>query len=1124
MDFLFLEGEWAEYLDSVASLLESKDGAEIGSERMIGLELNRGHAELKLGLGRKAVASADRALNASPASLSLSLKAFLLKAKSWLLLGNSSNVAIALREANDILKDHIGVDSFLLEEMRAVMAALEDVSPKHAQEIRKFEGGGSLLTVRGSDVQQSVTDPQVTTEELRAGLGRKSSRGRDVEATRNEAQASCTTMEEKRENLGQMNINVNRKPPPPPYGDDAVLNEDQGNRRAILESAASDQGEKEVTLDFDYSSELINERRGSVSRELLKSVFDELIRNFGQPVDTDILAQARGSLAHASGDDLVDSLIALGYLQVNTGNLDVACEIFQLLLGYKYNLTACHMAIGSVRAMQRNYGAAVMSFDMAIDLCPDSYDAWKRRGQTRAAKGELEKGFTDLLKSKKLFFAKIEGGEPSLKSEYVKEEQADIAYQLGIVCHQVKNFRDALQYFVEAKENGLESPQLLNFMGMCEGQLGDVSASLSYHEECRALAPSFKECVLNMAQMLKEQGKFSESEKLFTEAIQLHHEQQNKTSSTPSAPDDGANICDPSSSKSYEERIGTAFKYRAQLYYGAGHRIAAIKDYEAALHNFTRARKSETVNAMEQETRILLAVARQAIGDLRGAVDDFNVVLREDKESYCIFLREILIKMAALMCEPLSFTRISSSSPDAQNSPYVKLGACKKANRGVFLIESGVHVEEANAAPALASFYAHSEQNGIFPREVAARLLQAVSKVGQALFLHCPGFLHNSIQERQFGLAVLYVSTAFRKEVDSGKQVLSMDEAAGRQGSAGMNWRKVFDQAVRWRQVSEPLDPVWWIDGMPSREFTEGFGLQTPIVSGQLNTVRYYSYFDKAFSTMKRIMTEKGYYDAMGEQLLILSKLSESEQNVVCKASTLDELHAAVGTDFFVIVPCSLSGKDEPQDGTRLTLVKDFDPPGYQFTIRTPGTPERWKSFDSEMESQFQVAVQAIAQTPRACEIHEPVLTAALSIFYYWVIFGPLSRGTAATGYVALHAILAAAGLSVSSRTGTGLPPGKQLDWEAILAPNKQAFLDLALSWYLPEIEKATFITTEPIEACACCDVATEENRWKAWGEALESSVSINSRALSQWRWVGLHTGDLHRVKTGCDMLSVLNS
>ena len=76
MDFLFLEGEWAEYLDSVASLLESKDGAEIGSERMIGLELNRGHAELKLGLGRKAVASAERALNASPASLSLSLKAF----------------------------------------------------------------------------------------------------------------------------------------------------------------------------------------------------------------------------------------------------------------------------------------------------------------------------------------------------------------------------------------------------------------------------------------------------------------------------------------------------------------------------------------------------------------------------------------------------------------------------------------------------------------------------------------------------------------------------------------------------------------------------------------------------------------------------------------------------------------------------------------------------------------------------------------------------------------------------------------------------------------------------------------------------------------------------------------
>ena len=42
-------------------------------------------------------------------------------------------------------------------------------------------------------------------------------------------------------------------------------------------------------------------------------------------------------------------------------------------------------------------------------------------------------------------------------------------------------------------------------------------------------------------------------------------------------------------------------------------------------------------------------------------------------------------------------------------------------------------------------------------------------------------------------------------------------------------WRDLFDVGVRWRQISEPNDPVWWIDRFPSQAFEDGFGLQTPI-------------------------------------------------------------------------------------------------------------------------------------------------------------------------------------------------------------------------------------------------------------------------------------------------------
>jgi len=52
------------------------------------------------------------------------------------------------------------------------------------------------------------------------------------------------------------------------------------------------------------------------------------------------------------------------------------------------------------------------------------------------------------------------------------------------------------------------------------------------------------------------------------------------------------------------------------------------------------------------------------------------------------------------------------------------------------------------------------------------------------------------------------------------------------------DWRDAFDVVVRWRQLSEPNDPVWWIDRLSPEAFQEGFGLQTPLVNGQLKVMQ----------------------------------------------------------------------------------------------------------------------------------------------------------------------------------------------------------------------------------------------------------------------------------------------
>lgn len=66
-----------------------------------------------------------------------------------------------------------------------------------------------------------------------------------------------------------------------------------------------------------------------------------------------------------------------------------------------------------------------------------------------------------------------------------------------------------------------------------------------------------------------------------------------------------------------------------------------------------------------------------------------------------------------------------------------------------------------------------------------------------------------------------------------------------------------------------------------------------------------------------------------------------------------------------------------------------------------------------------------------------------LQIFYYWVNFGPLSRGSAACGYVVLAGLMAAMGWKIVEP----LPPNVQMDWEAILRPTPEDFLAIARPW-----------------------------------------------------------------------------
>ena len=129
---------------------------------------------------------------------------------------------------------------------------------------------------------------------------------------------------------------------------------------------------------------------------------------------------------------------------------------------------------------------------------------------------------------------------------------------------------------------------------------------------------------------------------------------------------------------------------------------------------------------------------------------------------------------------------------------------------------------------------------------------------------------------------------------------------------------------------------------------------------------------------------------------------------------------------------------------------------GLEFSICHSSTPDRFRQYETELSFVFDKIVNSLVKLrslERECtvdmtdEVHittkieetkEIIFRTALELFYYWVNFAPLTRGTSATGYASLTTII----LLVNWEILSPLPHLIQLDWEAILSPTVNAFIE----------------------------------------------------------------------------------
>eukprot|EP00261_Vitis_vinifera_P021485 XP_010652744.1 PREDICTED: suppressor of RPS4-RLD 1 isoform X3 [Vitis vinifera] len=726
----------------------------------------------------------------------------------------------------------------------------------------------------------------------------------------------------------------------------------------------------------------------------------------------------------------VDFRLSRGIAQVNEGNYSNAISIFDQILKEDPTYPEALVGRGTAYAFQRELSSAIADFTKAIESNPSACEAWKRRGQARAALGESSEAIEDLTKALEF--------EPN---------STDILHERGIVNFKFKDFNAAVEDLSACVQLDKENKSAYTYLGLALSSIGEYKRAEEAHMKSIQLDQNFLEGWAHLTQFYQDLANPTKALECIERVLQI------------------------------DEGFAKAYHLRGLLRHGMGEHKKAITDLSIGLG----------IENSNIECLYLRASCYHAIGEYGEAIKDYDKALTLELDSMEKFVLQCLAfyqKELALYAASKMNVEFCWFDIDRDINPLFKEYWCKRLHPK--------HVSENVFRQPSLKKNKHRKQDFAVTKQKAA-LLHAADSIGKKIQYNCPGFLPNRRQHRMAGLAAIEiaqkVSKAWRSlQVERNRNTSKHGKKARRKekintpslnrGGAGcstssssetstsysitedrssgrpmMSWHDVYSLAVKWRQISEPCDPVVWVNKL-SEEFNSGFGSHTPLILGQAKVVRYFPNYQRTLDVAKTVMKEKRYVHNKADDIMYLSEDGKLQE--IMHAESCSDLYKIVGEDFWLATWCNSTAIEGKRlEGTRITLLK-MGEHGFDFAIRTPCTPSRWDDFDTEMAVAWDALCNAYCGEKTYgstnFDMLENVRDAILRMTYYWYNFMPLSRGTAAVGFVVLLGLFLAANMEF---TGS-IPKDFQVDWEAILNLEPDSFLDSVKSWLYPSLKVTT--------------------------------------------------------------------
>ncbi|XP_043551346.1 tetratricopeptide repeat protein 13 isoform X1 [Chiloscyllium plagiosum] len=316
-------------------------------------------------------------------------------------------------------------------------------------------------------------------------------------------------------------------------------------------------------------------------------------------------------------------------------------------------------------------------------------------------------------------------------------------------------------------------------------------------------------------------------------------------------------------------------------------------------------------------------------------------------------------------------------------------------------------------------------------------LICAADRLGSLMQYDTPGFLPNKRIHRAMGLATLEIMQVVQRAWSNSKIRVSGKTRL-------MQWKDMFDIAVKWRRIADPDQPVLWLDQMPAQSLSRGFNNHINLIRGQIINMRYLAYFDKILNFIKdRILVYHGANNPKGlpEVRDALEKVKKIEDLL----PIMKQFNSKTRDGFTVNtkVP-SLKHQGKEYDGFTITITGDRVG-NMLFSVETQTTEERTQQYHDEIEALYKDLNSKGKALILSTELGEAdaVCNLILSLVYYFYNLMPLSRGSSVVAYSVIMGALMASGKEITGR----IPKGKLVDFEAMTTPSPEAFSKIGKNW-----------------------------------------------------------------------------